>query len=159
MQVHWLYRLFYLWFFQVFFSITNSTSLRKHKKNAPHICEDYVQFSAVIFSLTVTAQHALFQPAIWKCWTRCPWNDNHPVVVIFYTERISNSCQNIVLKSLETIECRKGRAVLCMCFVTILWGASMQYITKLPTSQSQKPRSPFPQIIIFVPCRRTRADS
>ncbi len=32
-----------------------------------------------------------------------------------------------------------GRAVLYRDFVTILWGASMQYITKLATSQSQKP--------------------
>jgi hypothetical protein len=36
-------------------------------------------------------------------------------------------------------------AVLYIDFVTILWGASMQYITKLATLQSQKSQSPFPQ--------------
>jgi len=38
--------------------------------------------------------------------------------------------------TLATIEYRKGRAVMCRDFVTLLWGASMQYITKLATSQS-----------------------
>ncbi len=33
-------------------------------------------------------------------------------------------------------------------FVTILWGASMENITKLAMPQSQKPRSPLPQIIM-----------
>ncbi len=42
-----------------------------------------------------------------------------------------------------------GRAVLYRDFVTILWGASMQYITKLATSQSQKPRSPPPKKKFF----------
>ncbi len=37
---------------------------------------------------------------------------------------------------------KKGRAVLYRDFVTILWCASMQYITKLATSQSQKPWAP-----------------
>ncbi len=41
----------------------------------------------------------------------------------------------------------KGGAVLYSDFVTILRLASLQYITKLDMSQSQKPRSPIPQNI------------
>jgi hypothetical protein len=50
--------------------------------------------------------------------------------------------------TITIIEYRKGyRAVLYSDFVTILRLASMQYITKLVTSQSQKPRSSLPQNI------------
>jgi hypothetical protein len=42
----------------------------------------------------------------------------------------------------------KGEAVLYRDFVTILRGESLEYITKLATPQSQKPRSPLPQIIM-----------
>jgi hypothetical protein len=53
------------------------------------------------------------------------------------------SCGSLKGQQHEIIEHRKGgRAVLYRDFVTILWGASMQYITKLATSPSQKPQSP-----------------
>jgi hypothetical protein len=40
----------------------------------------------------------------------------------------------------------KSGAVLYRDFVTILWGASMQDITQLATSQSPKPPSPSPNL-------------
>ncbi len=47
-----------------------------------------------------------------------------------------------------SLSLEKGEPVLFRNFVTILRGASMQYIPKLATSQSQKAWSPFPQVII-----------
>ena len=58
----------------------------------------------------------------------------------------------------STLSIEKGREVLYRDFVTILRDASMQYITKLVTSQRQKPRSPTPKLQYNVPDRRTRAD-
>jgi hypothetical protein len=48
-------------------------------------------------------------------------------------------CKGTLVQSLSI---EKDRAVLYSDFVTILRMVSMQYITKLVTSQSQKPRSP-----------------
>ncbi len=63
-------------------------------------------------------------------------------------EKIQNGAICIIRCLREDIEYIKGNAVLYRDFVTIPWAASLQYINKLANSQSQKPRSPLPQIII-----------
>ena len=50
----------------------------------------------------------------------------------------------------EPLSIEQGRAVLYRDFVTILWGASMEYITKLVTLQSQEHRfPPLPEFIMY----------
>ncbi len=61
---------------------------------------------------------------------------------------LSASClPRFKYRNTQAIEYEKGRAVLYRDFVTIPRGAYMQYITKLATSQSQKPLFSLPQII------------
>ncbi len=58
------------------------------------------------------------------------------------------------LKSVEvdgSLSAGKGRTVLYRDFVTILWGASMEYVTKLATQQSQKPQSLPPNYNVVYP--------
>jgi hypothetical protein len=63
---------------------------------------------------------------------------------------ISNprTSQNLVVFT-YSIDYRKGGAVPYWDLITILRQALIQYITKLAMLQSQKPRSPLPQIIKY----------